>query len=384
MINMKKTEKIIKLYTEKLILASDPLFPLWNRENFMFSKQGKWNYIDNCIIRSVLMMYDLSRDVRLLDYTVRFNDCYVEDNGDIPSMNPLDYNLDNINGAKNLIALYKLTGNEKYRLAVDKLYAQQICSQPRLDCGNFYHKAIYPMQIWLDGSYMALPFLAEYAVQTKDNALLDDVKNQLENIIRLMRDSNTGLYYHGYEQSRITCWSDKTTGLSQEFWLRAMGWYASALADICEITQDYAPELSELCAESLCSLINAVSQYITHEGMLCQLPAKPDLKDNYPETSGTLLFAYASLKAYRLGVGGENIKNTGIKLFSAVVDNYITFNTDNLPVLSNTCLVAGLGGSQNRDGSAEYYLSEPVVKNEAKGIAPLIMAYTELMRILKV
>ncbi|MBE6856141.1 MAG: glycosyl hydrolase [Ruminococcus sp.] len=381
---MKKTEKIIKLYTEKLILASDPLFPLWNRENFMFSKQGKWNYIDNCIIRSVLMMYDLSRDVRLLDYTVRFNDCYVEDNGDIPSMNPLDYNLDNINGAKNLIALYKLTGNEKYRLAVDKLYAQQICSQPRLDCGNFYHKAIYPMQIWLDGSYMALPFLAEYAVQTKDNALLDDVKNQLENIIRLMRDSNTGLYYHGYEQSRITCWSDKTTGLSQEFWLRAMGWYASALADICEITQDYAPELSELCAESLCSLINAVSQYITHEGMLCQLPAKPDLKDNYPETSGTLLFAYASLKAYRLGVGGENIKNTGIKLFSAVVDNYITFNTDNLPVLSNTCLVAGLGGSQNRDGSAEYYLSEPVVKNEAKGIAPLIMAYTELMRILKV
>ncbi|MBQ9955949.1 MAG: glycoside hydrolase family 88 protein [Ruminococcus sp.] len=381
---MKKTEKIIKLYTEKLILTSDPLFPLWNRENFMFSKQGKWNYIDNCIIRSVLMMYDLSRDVRLLDYAVRFIDCYVEDNGDIPSINPLDYNLDNINGAKNLTALYKLTGNEKYRLAVDKLYTQQICSQPRLDCGNFYHKAIYPMQIWLDGSYMALPFLAEYAVQTKDNALLDDVKNQLENIIRLMKDSNTGLYYHGYEQSRITCWSDKTTGLSQEFWLRAMGWYASALADICEITQDYAPELSELCAESLCSLINAVSQYITHEGMLCQLPAKPDLKDNYPETSGTLLFAYASLKAYRLGVGGENIKNTGIKLFSAVVDNYITFNTDNLPVLSNTCLVAGLGGSQNRDGSAEYYLSEPVVKNEAKGIAPLIMAYTELMRILKV
>lgn len=384
MINMKKTEKIIKLYTEKLILASDPLFPLWNRENFMFSKQGKWNYIDNCIIRSLLMMYDLSRDVRLLDYAVRFIDCYVEDNGDIPSINPLDYNLDNINGAKNLIALYKLTGNEKYRLAVDKLYAQQICSQPRLDCGNFYHKAIYPMQIWLDGSYMALPFLAEYAVQTKDNALLDDVKNQLENIIRLMKDSNTGLYYHGYEQSRITCWSDKATGLSQEFWLRAMGWYASALADICEITQDYAPELSELCAESLCSLINAVSQYITHEGMLSQLPAKPDLKDNYPETSGTLLFAYASLKAYRLGVGGENIKNTGIKLFSAVVDNYITFNTDNLPVLSNTCLVAGLGGSQDRDGSAEYYLSEPVVKNEAKGIAPLIMAYTELIRILKV
>lgn len=384
MINMKKTEKIIKLYTEKLILASDPLFPLWNRENFMFSKQGKWNYIDNCIIRSVLMMYDLSRDVRLLDYAVRFIDCYVEDNGDIPSINPLDYNLDNINGAKNLIALYKLTGNEKYRLAYEKIYTQQICSQPRLDCGNFYHKAIYPMQIWLDGSYMALPFLAEYAVQTKDNALLDDVKNQLENIIRLMKDSNTGLYYHGYEQSRITCWSDKTTGLSQEFWLRAMGWYASALADICEITQDYAPELSELCAESLCSLINAVSQYITHEGMLCQLPAKPDLKDNFPETSGTLLFAYASLKAFRLGVGGENIKNTGIKIFSAVVDNYITFNTDNLPVLSNTCLVAGLGGSQNRDGSAEYYLSEPVVKNEAKGIAPLIMAYTELIRILKV
>ncbi len=383
MINIEKTEKIIKLYTEKLILASDPLFPLWNRENFIFSKQGKWNYIDNCIIRSVLMMYDLSRDKRLLGYAVRFIDCYVDDNGDIPSMNPLDYNLDNINGGKNLIALYKLTGNEKYRLAYEKLYAQQICSQPRLDCGNFYHKAIYPMQIWLDGAYMALPFLAEYAVQTQDTALLDDVKNQIENIDALMKDKNTGLYYHGYEQSRITCWADKDTGLSREFWLRAMGWYASALADICEITRKDSPALSKLCAESLCSLINAVSQYISDEGMLYQLPAKPQLKDNYPETSGTLLFAYASLKACRLGVGDENIKNIGIRLFSSVIENYVAFNTDNLPVLGNTCLVAGLGGSQNRDGSAEYYLSEPVVKNEAKGIAPLIMAYTELMRILK-
>lgn len=382
MINIQKTEKIVKLYTEKLILASEPLFPLWNRENFLFSKPGKWNYIDGCMIKAAIMLYELCGDKRLLDYAVRFTDCYVNESGDIPSMNVNDFNLDNINGGKNLIWLYKKTGNERYRCAFERLYSKQLATQPRLSCKSFFHKAIYPYQIWLDGAYMALPFLAEYAALHKNAEIAQDVIHQIKNINSIMRDSKTGLYCHGYDETRSTCWADKETGLSKEFWLRAMGWYCAALADICEIANADFPELSSLCSETLIGITNSLSGYISDKGMLYQLPARQELQGNYPETSGTLLFSYASLKAYRLNICDKSALDDGIKTFSAVTEDYISFDNNGMPVLKNTCLIAGLGGRQNRDGSAQYYLSEPVVENEAKGIAPYLMAYTELMRII--
>lgn len=380
MINMQKTEKIIKLYVEKLILPSEPLYPRWNRENFIFSKPGKWNYVDGCMIKAVLMLYDISKDKRLLDYAVSFTDFYVAQDGSIPSMKAQDYNLDNINGGKNLIALYEITGNEKYRLAYEKLFSSQLMSQPRLSCKNFYHKAIYPHQIWLDGLYMALPFMAQYAVISGDCAIADDIFTQIQNVSSLMRDKSTGLYYHGFDESRSTCWADPKTGLSQRFWLRSTGWFCAALADLCEISEGF-PKLFRLCADTLKELLCSLSAFITCEDMLYQLPDMPELEGNYPETSGTLLFSYAAMKAYRLGVCDEKIKADGIRTLSAVVDKFIDFGPEDLPVLKNVCLVAGLGGQQNRDGSAQYYLSEPVTENEGKAIAPLIMAYTELMRL---
>lgn len=381
MINIEKTDKIAKLYVEKLILASDPCYPQWNRENFLFSKPGKWNYIDGCMIKAVIMLHELSNDKRLLDYAQKFVDTYISEDGNIPSTNVLDYNLDNINGGKNLIYLYKKTKQEKYRIAFDRLYSAQLKSQPRLDCGNFTHKAIYPSQIWLDGAYMALPFLAEYAVLNRDNDILNDVCLQIKNINKLMMDEESGLYRHGYDETRTMCWADKDTGLSNEFWLRSVGWFCACLADICEISDENS-ELYDICRLSLDRLIRSLSTFISEDNMLYQLPARMELNGNYPETSGTLLFSYAALKAYRLGISGENAKTDGIKTLSAVVEKYIKLNENDVPVLRNICLVAGLGGSQQRDGSAEYYLSEPVVENDAKGVAPFLMAYTEIKRII--
>lgn len=380
MINMQKADRIVKLYTEKLILSSDPLFPLWNRENSIFSKPSRWNYIDGCMIKAVLMLYELSFDERLLEYAVRFMDCYVSENGSIPTMNPLDYNLDNVNGGKNLIYLFKKTKKEKYRLAFEKLYTAQLINQPRLKCGNFFHKAIYPFQIWLDGAYMALPFLAEYAILHDRKSIISDIIRQLRNIDRIMRDKSTGLYYHGFDETRSMNWTDGKTGLSGEFWLRSMGWFCAALADLCEIAAD-APELFCLCRDMLDSLLTSLSDCISDDNMLYQLPAKPDLKGNYPETSGTLLFVYSALKAHRLGICGDKIKTDGIRTLSAVIDNFIEVQSENMPVLKNICLVAGLGGCNARNGSATYYLNEPVVENDAKGIAPFLMSYTEMKRI---
>ncbi len=367
-----RLEKAVKLYTQKLILPSEPLCPLWNRENFIFRKKPKWNYIDSCMITAVLRLYEYSGDRNLLDFAVGFTSAYVDENGDISTMNREDFNLDNINGGKNLLSLYRISGNERWLKAAQNL-ADALSQQPRLDCGSFWHKAIYPRQIWLDGSYMAFPFMAEFAGISGNTALIDDIRYQLRNIRNLMHDSESGLYYHGYDETKSINWADPETGLSHEFWLRSMGWLCAALADLCEILPD-EKEISEMLA----GLLDALSRHATPDGMLLQLPAHPELSGNYPETSGTLLFAYSALKAHRLGKAGESVRSAGEKALSAVTEKYLVVEENDTPVLKNICLMAGLG--INRSGTAEYYLSEPVTENDAKGIAPLIMAYTELMK----
>ncbi len=361
-----KSAKTVEGYIEKMILPSDPLQPMWNRENQIYRKAAKWNYIDSCMIRAVLMLYEVSGDRRLSEYADRFLSAYVTESGEIPTMSVQDHNLDNICGGRSLLSMWRLTGESRYLAAAERL-RECLRVQPRLKCGNFWHKGIYPGQIWLDSVYMSLPFLAE----SGGNAEAEDVQRQLENIRRLMRDDATGLYYHGYDETHTMIWADRVTGLSPEFWLRSMGWLSAGLADICELL----PECTAAAA-MLRELLEALSRF-TSEGMLYQLPARRGYSGNYPETSGTLLYAYSAMKARRLGIAGDEIYRSGVEAFSAVTDRFIDTDADGLPVLRNICLMGGLGGDSGRDGTAGYYLREKVVENDAKGIAPYIMAYTE-------
>ncbi len=368
-------DKITESYINNLILPSEPLFPIWNRENFIFRKTAKWNYIDNCMIKAVTMLYEISENNELLDYAIKFIDAYISD-GTIPTMRTEDFNLDNINGGKNLIYIFRKTGDIRYKKAIRKIYSQ-IERQPRLENGNFWHKAIYPYQIWLDGFYMALPFMAEYAEITGNYSLYDDIFRQSENVRNLMRDSVTGLYFHGYDEKRLQCWADKKTGLSPEFWLRSMGWFGAGLADLCEIVPENH-HLYDLCAEMLSELLKSLCIFCDSDNTLKQLPAKPNLSGNYTETSGTLLFAYSAVKSANLGISGTDILNTGLQAFDSVTEKYISF--ESVPILKNICLMAGLGGADNRDGSEKYYLNEKIVSNDAKGIAPYLMAYAEIKK----
>lgn len=368
-------DKIAESYIKKIILPSEPLFPIWNRENFVFRKTAKWNYIDNCIIKAVIMLYELTGKNELIDYAVRFTDEYICD-GSIPTMRTEDFNLDNVNGGKNLIYLFRKTGRVHYKTALEKIYSQ-IERQPRLENGNFWHKGIYPYQIWLDGIYMALPFVAEYAELSRNIRLYDDIYSQLENVRRLMKDSKTGLYFHGYDERRSQCWANPETGLSSEFWLRSMGWFCAGLADLCGIVPENH-RLYALCSEMLVSLLESLSVFSNPDGTFCQLPVKPEVAGNYTETSGTLLFAYSAVKSVNLKICGKNILSAGLTAFSSVTEKYIS--AGNVPVLENICLMAGLGGAENRDGSEKYYLSEKIVSNDAKGIAPYLMAYAEIKK----
>lgn len=369
-------DKIAGDYIEKIILPSEPLAPIWNRENFVFKKIPKWNYIDNCMMRAVIMLYEITGKADFFDYVMKFTDAYIGENGDIPTMNILDFNLDNVCGGRNLIWLFRKTHDERYRTAFEKIVSQ-LEKQPRLSTGNFWHKAIYPYQIWLDGVYMALPFMAVYSGYSENDEIYDDVFRQLENIRRLMRDSKTGLYFHGYDEKRSQCWADKKTGLSQEFWLRSMGWLCAGLADLCGDVPE-SNKLYSLCAEMLDDLLKSLAVCTNGDGTLCQLPLKPQADGNYPETSGTLLFSYSAVKSASIGVSDNNMLRLGINAFNVITKKYITYK--DIPVLNNICLMAGLGGAENRDGTEEYYLSESIVSNDAKGIAPYLMAYAEIKK----
>ncbi|MBQ9140006.1 MAG: glycoside hydrolase family 88 protein [Ruminococcus sp.] len=362
-------EQIAREYIEKLVLTSKPMRPKWNRENYIFRKQSKWNYMDSCMIRA-LMMYG---DNDYIDYAVKFTDSYVNEDGSIPTMNVLDYNLDNICGGINLINLYNVTGAERYRLAYERIYIEQLIDHPRLKCGSFWHKAIYPNQMWLDGAYMVLPFMSMYGKIKNDKSIINDAISQMMNIRNIMRDRKTGLYYHGYNETKDMLWADEETGLSSQFWLRSNGWLCAGLADMYEITEN--EEIGEMFREH----IEALSQCLTEENMLLQLPVRKLLAGNYPETSGTLLYAYGAMKGYRLGTVDKSAAKSGEKALYAVTEKYID-RSGEIPVLRNICLMGGLGGANNRDGSAEYYLSERIVENEAKGIAPYLMATAELIK----
>ena len=374
------TEQLLDEYIDYLMAHSDAEHPAWNLEMIRSGKSNKWNYIDGCMITGILELYEITGEARFLDFADRFLSGFVEENGHIRTYDPEEYSLDNVNPGKNLFPLYDLTGKEKYRKATERVRSQ-LSTMPRTPEGNFWHKLIYPNQVWLDGIYMALPFYMEYEKRFDAQKDCQDICQQIANVEIRMRDPETGLYYHGYDASRKMYWADPDTGCSPNFWLRAEGWFILGLVDVLEIMKDLPMQAESVHLQHmLLDLAKALSKYQDPSGLWYQLIALPELEGNYLETSGTALISAALLKAVRLGFLPESFRAVGEKAFYGIVDHRLTKNADGTPCVTGICLVAGLGGEQHRDGSVAYYLSEPVVQNDAKGVGPLLLAYTEMLR----
>ncbi len=374
-----ETRQLLTEYVQYLMDNSDAEHPMWNIEKVRSGKENKWNYIDGCMITALLRLYSLTGEQKYLDFADSFVSFYVNEDGTINTYDVTEYNLDNVRPACNLFALYDLTGKEKYRKAMDTVRAQ-LDTMPRTKAGNFWHKNIYPYQVWLDGMYMAQPFYMEYEKRyNKMQGCLDSFK-QFKNVEALMKDTKTGLYYHGYDESREMYWANKETGCSPNFWLRALGWFTVALVDTAEAMDESMYYEYRYIQTMLENLANALIPFQDESGMFYQIVDKKDDDRNYLETSGTALIAYGLLKGVRLGYLPKRFEDIAVKAFDGITEKYLSRNEDGSPKLGGICLVAGLGGEQHRDGSLEYYFSEPVVENEAKGVAPLILAYTELLR----
>ena len=371
--------EMIERYILELIRRSTPRRTAWNMEKIREGTDVSWNYIDGCMLTALLAMSEITGDDRYAAFVEAVADSFVQEDGSIDTFQPEKHALDDYNEGRILFPMYMRTENGKYRKAAEMLY-RSLGEQPRTEEGNYWHKEIYPNQVWLDGTYMALPFSAMYE-NSFGKGEIRDIMEQMRNVRRIMRDPKTGLYYHGYDASRKAFWADPETGLSRNFWLRAIGWYSLALTDLIEQIPKGMEEREEL-AETLRDLMESMAVYADPEsGMYCQVVDQAGREGNYPETSGSAMIACAMLKGARLGALDDSFREKGRKTFDGICREHLKIS-DGMVELDSICLVAGLGPENNRrrDGSYEYYISEPVVCNDAKGAAPFVLCYTEVRR----
>lgn len=373
--------QIVDNYINKL-LTSMPDKPLWNIEQIRQGKAPHWNYIDGCMMNSLMALYEQTKDEKYLNFVKNFVNYYISEDGSILGYDKEKYSVDDVAESRILFDLYKYFGDEKYKKAIELSYSQ-IKTHPRTSEGSFWHKLIYPNQVWLDGLYMMQVFYMRYETTFNGYKNYADIKLQYQNVRKHMFNEKKGLHYHGYDCSREAFWCDKETGVSKNFWLRAIGWHIVSLVDILgymdeQIYEDYAYYKS-LLKEA----IDGVLKYQDKESkMFYQVVDKGNKPGNYLETSGSSMIAYAILKGVRLRVLPDRYQKIGLEIFNGICNKYLTEKEGDLN-LGGICLVAGLGPENNkrRDGTFKYYISEPVVENDAKGVGPFVMAYTEVIRI---
>ena len=340
-------------------------------------KPARWSYDQGVVLKGIEGVWKLYGDAQYFNYIQHSMDFYVQEDGTIKDYKREDFNIDNTNNGKVAMMLYNITGKEKYKKAIDNI-RRQFNDHPRTKEGSFWHKKIYPWQVWLDGLYMGQPFYAEYAKWAKQDSVFDDVSRQFINIERHTRDSKTGLLYHAWDESKEQKWADKTTGCSPNFWGRAMGWYGVALVDVL----DYFPE-NYRGRDSIIAILNRFAKAITKvqdkkSGVWYDILDQPGRTKNYKESSASCMFVYTLAKAMRKGyipaTYFENVK----KGYAGIIKEFTETDSSGQFNLKSTVSVSGLGGNPYRDGSFDYYMSEPVVTNDAKGIGAFILCSVEM------
>lgn len=336
-----------------------------------------WNYEDGCVLIGCVQLYKASKDSFYKEFVLRYMDGFITQDGSIRTYEKEKYNIDNINSGKVLFFLYEETGEIRYRLAADTLM-EQLKTHPRTQCGSFWHKKIYPNQIWLDGLYMAQPFYMAYESKYGRKEGYHDIVNQFLNVRKFLYNSEKELYYHAFDEEKLQKWADKTTGQSPNFWLRSMGWYLMALTDTLEEMSievfEHYKTLSDLYKEA----IKGILKYQDNDSKLFyQVIDKAYIDGNYTETSGTAMIAYSILKACRIGIlQKEKYQVTAEEILERLVEQKLKEKDGSLH-LCGICSVAGLGPGEERDGSAAYYLSEKIVCDDPKGVGALMMAYAQ-------
>ena len=345
-----------------------------NPESWMvdFSKELKWNYCHGLELGAILDVWKKTNDRKYFDYAESYADSVVNEDGTIKTYRLEEYNIDRLNSGKMLFPIYEETKDEKYRLAM-ALLRSQMNTHPRTSNGLFWHKKIYPHQVWLDGIYMGCPFLAQYGATFGEPRLFDEVAHQIIGTEKVTKDEKTGLLYHGWDESRQQRWADPETGRSPNFWSRAIGWYMMALVDVLDFMPENHPRRTEIIR-----ILNDISTTIEKyrdpaTGMWYQVTDKVGAEGNYLESSGSAMFIYTWVKGAQNGFLPKVFEEKGRAAYDQNVKRFVKENPDGTITVTDACEVAGLGGEKEyRDGSYAYYISTPRRDNDPKAVAPFI------------
>lgn len=366
-------------WSERMALSEIKRFP--DPTLLDFRDKPKWSYTNGLVLQAMSKVYEQSNNEKLYNYIYDYANRMIKEDGSIETYKLSNYNLDMIKSGDALYYVYNNKEESRFKKAMDTLH-KQMEGQPITSEGGYWHKKIYPYQMWLDGVYMAEPFHTKYAktFMNDDEAkkVYDKVVLQFDLIEKYSRDPETGLYYHGWDESREQKWADKKTGLSQNFWSRGMGWYGMALVDVL----DYLPknhEGRERIIKYLKQYAEAIVNYQDEKtGTWYQVLNLPDREGNYLEATGTSMFTYTLSKGVNKGYLPKAYLENANKAFKGILDTFITVEDNGVVNLNKCCGVAGLGGNPYRDGSFNYYIGEIIRANDPKGTGPFIMAALEL------
>ncbi|KAL3693509.1 hypothetical protein R1sor_007160 [Riccia sorocarpa] len=361
-------------YKPLYIRMADTSLDIWNSTG---PGKEQWNYERGVLLYGIQSVYTKTKDHKYLQFIINRTDAFVSDNGSIPTYKKEDYTLDNIRSGVNLLFLYQKTGLAKYKIAADLLH-DQLESQPRTHEGGYWHKLVYPYQMWLDGLFMASPFRAQYAVMFDKPEEFEDIALQHIWMENHARDPKTGLLYHGWDESKQQAWANPITGTSPSFWGRAIGWYAMSLVDTLDYFPADHPRRGELIA-ILGRLVKALVDFQDKDtGVWWEVVDQGGRAGNYLESSASCMFTYSLAKGVHKGYLDSSYLVSARSGYKGIKKQFVQDRPDGGIDLTNTVSVGGLGGNPYRNGTYEYYLSEKVVTNDAKGVGPFLIASIEL------
>jgi unsaturated rhamnogalacturonyl hydrolase len=338
---------------------------------------GVWGYEEGVLLDGMSAEWHSTAGGQDFKYIKTAIDKYVTNDGTITGYKADGHTLDDIEMGRAVLLVYRVTQQAKYYKAAKFLH-DQLELQPRTANGGYWHKQIYPNQMWLDGAYMAEPFRAAYAATFQEPKDFDDIAKQLLLMDEHMRDPKTGLMKHGWDESKQMAWADKTTGLSPEVWARAMGWYAMALVDVLDSFPKDHPERAALVAALNRTDAAIVKMQDAKTGLWWQVVDKGDKSGNYLEASASCMFVYSLAKGVRMGYLPESDEAVARRGWEGIQKQFVMTGADGLMVLNGTVKVGGLGGTPYRSGTFEYYVGEKTGANDAKGIGAFLLAGSEM------
>ena len=334
-----------------------------------------WGYMQGLLLTSFEALWKHTGNRDYLTYIYEYADDMIDADGTIKNYQMETFNIDNINAGRMLFSLYEETGEERFKTAIKTLRSQMEW-HPKTTEGGFWHKLKYPWQMWLDGAYMSAPFLACYAAEFNDAELFDELTHQLLLMNKYLHDPETDLLYHGWDESRIMDWADPQTGCSSNFWGRAIAWYLMAIVDILDFLPENHPQRTEIIHILDRSLRAVVKYQDRNTGVWYLILDRGKEKGNYLESSASSMFVYVMAKGLNKGYISEEFRKALERGYEGILTQFIRTDPDGEIHISRGCRVAGL--SADRDGSFEYYISEPFQDNDLKAIGPFILASLEL------